>query len=308
MGKRAFVTQSYKADFHECRLLCESIDRFAPDLDHFIFVNDEDYKMFLALNYGNHRVYRKSTVLPRYLVRLPLKLMGHHFHVSPFTIPVREWIIQQICKLGVFEVIGDEYEATFNVDSECVLMRPFSTDEWVRDGKYMMFRPVNVNEPSHDEYCNAYMRLLKVDPSRRDDVWRYNYMNSATCFVRENVEELLGAIAQNNIARSWKLALCNTYRFSENYTYGIFTNYRLGGRHHFVADYRPLTLIDICTLPDPDRFAKALAGAMADSRTAGVWLQKKDRKNLAGKYLDFATIERIVKEYWNNHYPQPTAE
>lgn len=307
MGKCAFVTQSYKADFEECRLLCESIDRFAPDLEHFIFVNDEDYRLFTALDYGNHRVYRKSTVLPRYLVRLPFKMLGHHFHVSPFTIPVREWIIQQICKLGVFEVIGDSYEAVFNVDSECVLMRPFSTDEWIRDGKYMMFRPENINEPSHDDYCNAYMKLLKVDPSRRDDVWRYNFMNSCTCFVRSNLEQLLEAIRRNSVMRSWKLALCNTYRFSENYTYGIFTNFRLGGHGHFIIDYRPIKMIDICSLSDGEDFSRAISETMSDSRITGVWLQKKDRKNLAGSYLDFNTIEKVVKEYWNSNHPLPSA-
>lgn len=40
--KIAIITQSYKNDYNECKLLCESIDRFSPELDHFIFVNDED--------------------------------------------------------------------------------------------------------------------------------------------------------------------------------------------------------------------------------------------------------------------------
>lgn len=105
MCKIAIVTQSYKNDFNECRLLCESIDRFAKQLDHFIFVNDEDWGLFKALDYGNHHIFKKSVILPCYLVRVPFKILGHHFHVSPFTIPVREWIIQQICKLGAFEVL-----------------------------------------------------------------------------------------------------------------------------------------------------------------------------------------------------------
>lgn len=28
--------------------------------------------------------------------------------------------MQQICKLGVFDVIGDAYDAVFNIDSESV--------------------------------------------------------------------------------------------------------------------------------------------------------------------------------------------
>ena len=41
-NKVAIITQSYKNDFRECKLLCESMDKFAPNIDHYIFVNDED--------------------------------------------------------------------------------------------------------------------------------------------------------------------------------------------------------------------------------------------------------------------------
>lgn len=62
--KIAIITQSYKNDYNECKLLCESIDRFSPELDHFIFVNDEDIKLFQSLKYGKHKVYKKQ---PSYL-------------------------------------------------------------------------------------------------------------------------------------------------------------------------------------------------------------------------------------------------
>ena len=45
-NKVAIITQSYKNDFRECKLLCESMDKFAPDMDHYIFVNDEDIEMY----------------------------------------------------------------------------------------------------------------------------------------------------------------------------------------------------------------------------------------------------------------------
>lgn len=64
MNKIAVVTQSYKNDYNECKLLCESMDRFAPELDHFIFVNDEDAKLFESMEYNRHKVFKKSTILP----------------------------------------------------------------------------------------------------------------------------------------------------------------------------------------------------------------------------------------------------
>lgn len=65
--KVALVTQSYKNDFRECQLLCESIDRFAPDnIMHFIFVNDEDYQMFKNIENKKHKVYKKGTIMLPY--------------------------------------------------------------------------------------------------------------------------------------------------------------------------------------------------------------------------------------------------
>lgn len=61
MKKLAFITQSYKNDYKECALLCESMDRFLPkEIDHFIFVNDEDYDLFLSLSITNIILFTKS--------------------------------------------------------------------------------------------------------------------------------------------------------------------------------------------------------------------------------------------------------
>ena len=59
--KIAFITQSYKNDFKECKLLCNSIDRFVPeDIMHFIIVNDEDYKLFRTIEDSRHKLYKKG--------------------------------------------------------------------------------------------------------------------------------------------------------------------------------------------------------------------------------------------------------
>lgn len=302
MGKVAIITQSYRNDYRECRLLCESIDRFAPDMDHFIFVNDEDVEMFQTMNYGNHKVYPKSTIMPWYMIRIPWRILGHHFHVSPFTIPVREWIVQQICKLGVFEVIGSEYDAVFNIDSESIFMRPLDLSHWIKDGRYLMYQVDNslIDEPNHDEYIAAATKLLKFGENV-NDVSKYTYMSTPTCFVRDNNRELLNEIQSHSSLKSWKLALCNTYRFSENYTYNLYTYHRLGMANHFPVDYRSFTTIHIAECTDVDNLIGKIDRALSDQRTAGVLLQKRDRKHLDGTYLDFDIVERAVKDYWEIH-------
>lgn len=297
-NKVAIITQSYKNDFKECKLLCESIDKFAPIIDHYIFVNDEDIDMFQVFKYGRHQVFKKSTILPWFLIRVPWKMMGHHFHVSPLTIPVREWIIQQICKLGVFEVIGDEYEAVFNIDSETVFMKPFDLDMWKKEGKYLIYRVKNENEPSHDDYCHAAVKLLNWQGSYQD-ISYWNYMNTPVCFVRENTEKLLREIAKSYWMHSWKLALCNTYRFSEYYTYAIYTDKILDMKNHFLIDYHVFPQIDISECTDIDDFKTRMKKALSDSHAVGLWLQKKARKSLSDKYLDFNSIHDAIYNFWN---------
>lgn len=294
-NKIAIVTQSYKNDYNECKLLCKSIDKFAPTLSHFIFVNDEDIKIFADLNYARHKVYRKSVILPKYLIRLPWKIMGHHFHVSPFTIPVREWIIQQICKLGIFEVLGEEFDVTLNIDSETVLMKPFNFNEIYNNGKWLMYRVPNVNEPSHEDYCNAAHKLLNIN----EDISKWNYMNTPVAFVRENVEALLKTIGNGYIG-GWKRRLCNTYRFSEYYTYAIFTEHKLNLKNHFITDKHVFPQIDISECNDVEDFKQKIHSCLNNDFTFGLWLQKKERKRLACKYLDFNIIEKTIINEWKH--------
>lgn len=300
-SKVAIVTQSYKNDFEVCSLLCESIDRFAPSIKHFIFVNDEDYKLFQKLQYGNHIIYKKTTVLPWYLIRIPWKIAGHHFHVSLFTIPVREWIVQQICKLGVFEVIGKKYEAVFNIDSETVLMRDFDISRLMSENKYMMFRDEKQDEPSKEEYLKAAQKLLSLSEKDMVEMSKYNYMNTPVCFVRENTEALLQVLKKNSFLNSWKHTLCNTYRFSEYYTYGIFTDKLYSLRNHFIINSHIFPQIEMSSCKDENEFIKRMNYELADSDVLGLWLQKKDRKNNENNYLNFDSIHRSIKLYWDSN-------
>lgn len=297
--KIAFLTQSYIKDFDECRLLCESIDRFAPSIAHFVFVNDEDYDAFHCMDYGNHHIYRKSLILPKYLVRIPVEVAGHHFCVSPFTIPVREWIAQQICKLGAFEVIGDEYDAVFNIDSEAVFMRPFEKSKWVNErGEFMLFRNILDSEPSKADYEMANKKLLSLTSDEMDSAFKWNFMNMPTCFERENTKLLWKELSKTVWFGGWKRALCNTYRFSENYLYATYVSERLQLRNHFFTEERTMPLVGRILCKSEEDLRLKIKEVMAAGIAMGIWLQKKNRKSMAADYLSFADVERAVKSLW----------
>ena len=299
MKKIAIITQSYKNDYNECKLLCESIDKFASSIDHFIFVNDEDIELFESLNYSNHKIYKKSTVLPWYFFRVPFRIFGHYFYVSPFTIPMREWIMQQICKLSVFDVIDNSYDAVFNIDSETVFMKPFDYNKWVVEDKFMFYKVENVKEPSHDEYCAVCRKFFKSKIDN-ESLYKYNYMNKPVCFEKRNLQEMLNTIKSKSVFKSWKLDLCNTYRFSEYYTYGIYTDKYLDLRNHFQTNKHYFPQIDISNINSKEEFKHALGEVIHGNNTMGLWLQKKDRKKLDKAYFDFKELEKCIKDYWNS--------
>ena len=297
--KIAFVTQSYKNDFFECKLLCESLDRFAPEYDHFIFVNDEDFKLFKSLKYGRHYIFKKSRILPWYLFRLPIKLAGHYFHVSPFTIPVREWIIQQICKLGVFEVVGAEYGAVFNIDSETVVMKPFEIGKMINDsGKYMLFRDSKEDEPSKKDYYVTVKKFLSISDADMPCISKWNYMNTPVCFERENLKALLKEIDKNTFFGGWKRVLCNTYRFSEYYTYGVFADFCLKQKNHFLTDVHFFPQIDMRWCKNLDEFNNMMEEKLADTNALGLWLQKGARKSDSDEYLNMKDVRDLIYSYW----------
>jgi len=297
--KLAIVTMSFKDDFKECGLLCKSIDIFvSKEIIHYIIVNDEDYKLFQAYNYKQHVIRKKSEILPKWLIRFPFKIAGHRFHISPFTYPVRGWIIQQICKLGVFEIIDKDIDAVLNLDSESVFMRPFDYDHFVKGENYVMFKLKESQlAPADKEFCIAAKRLLRMDNDILS-LQQYSYINELVCFERKNLTELLKLIASNNIFGSWRMALCNTYRFSEYYLYGIYVNAILGGRNHFFDDKRIFPHLSIKEYNERESFENKVKDIMQDDKIIGLWLQKTLRKKNSQHYLDFDTKKQVIESFW----------
>lgn len=293
--KAAIVTQSYKNDFEECKLLCESIDKFvSADLHHFIFVNDEDYFLFKIIENERHTIYKKSTIMPKYFIRIPWKIVGHHFHISPFTLPVREWILQQICKLGVFDVIDSQYDLVLNIDSEAVFMRPFSIENIMRDNySIAMYKSSKVTQPSHDEYYRAARKLLGGGSGPQHD-----YMSTPVCFKKNNLNNLLAKISSRNIFHSWKFALCNTYRFSENYLYGIFCSEinDINTTKHFTINKRLFPMIKIKGNISSNTLQTKIMDALSDKDIFGVLMQKTDRKTVG--FISIEQRKEIIYKIW----------
>lgn len=298
--KIAIVTMSYRGDYKECRLLCESIDRFITNIPHYLFINDEDVKLFKSLESRNRTILPKSVVLPQYLIRLPFQIMGHHFHVSPFTIPVREWIYQQIVKLSVWEVLDSSIDVFLNVDSECVFLKPFDTNNYLRDGRLRLLRRHNPSSPSRMEYFRAAKRHLGIEmPIAQISYW--DFMDDPIGFRRDVLQEMCREIGRRHWSGNYKIALMNTYRFSENYLYGMYVNYIYDTdmKKHFITDHKIFPWIrytDYLSLEDCDSEINAVI-----AKEMGIKFQKEGQRNRNKKSpVAFSDVKQLVYTYWGN--------
>lgn len=303
-NKFVFVTQSYRGDLEECALLCESMDRFCPpDIAHYIIVNDKDYELFRGHpSFSNREIYKKSSLLPGYFFNFPFRMLGHSYRVSPFTIPVREWIVQQLCKLAIFDILPQETEAVVNLDSECVFLKPFDIDRISRleaDGsrRWALYRRVFEEEPYHEDYCRLARKFFHLSP-RIKNIEDYTYMTQGVVFHRDNLRQMLETIAKGSLLRNWCLRLANTYRFSEYYCYGIYSHHVLEDRNHYLYDYRLFPVRHVVDFRNEDDLLRVLEKEQADDRVAGVWLQKGKRGNPG--MLSPGEVAETVRKFLNN--------
>lgn len=294
---------SYRADYEECLLLCESIERFVPEeMPHYIFVNDEDLDLFKHLGGGRRMIYPKSVVLPRAMLRIPFRILGHHFHISPFTIPVREWIIQQIVKLSVWEVIDAGYEIFLNVDSENVFMKPFSLDSVLKEERLGVFRQKYTGRflQSYTQFFSSGKKLLGLNESI-GDLLTYDYMGSVVGFRRNTLVALCHEIARRHWSHDYKIALMNTYRFSEYFLYALFVHYKNDPalQEHFNLQNNIFPMCKYSDFQSREALSERIGELLSNDYTIGVFFQKNGtrfRNELPP--VPFRELKQVIYSYW----------
>jgi len=252
----------------------------------------------------------KSAVLPWWLVRLPIKIFGHHFHVSPFTIPVREWIIQQIVKLAVWEVAAPDIDLFINIDSEFVFMKPFSLKAFTDiDGRISFYRKEIEDEKapyvrSHLQFCKAAKRLLGLSDSV-DKIALYDLMGGGVSFRRDTLMDLCERIGREHWIHNYKIALMNTWRFSEYYLYVLYTSLLSDTEQekHFPVDERIFPYLKYQYFDSKDDVAEQMTRILSSPNTQGIFFQKKGTRfrNQLGGIISFDDIKMMVYLNWKQN-------
>jgi hypothetical protein len=227
------MTCSFRGDFEICRVLCESVNRFVPNtIEHWLIVPDADQAMFEPLATARCKIVTESSVLPRWFVRMPmppprwrglLHLPRRDIYLTPFSLPVRGWIFQQIRKIAA--TIAAKSNIIVHVDSDAAFIRPLKLERLVHGGKIHLFRdPHRVDFPSHQRWQQAAGKLLGLPPS---DYYGAEYIEPLVVWDRTVALGMITRI-EKITRRNWMISLARTQHFSEYVLYGVYADRVLG--------------------------------------------------------------------------------
>jgi len=227
------VTCSFSGDLDVCRLLCESIDRFVPEtIGHTLYVPAQDTALFADLASPRRVIATQESLLPRWFWKAPLPgqpwrarlgLPRRNVYLTPFSLPVRGWIAQQIMKLAA--TAAADAEIVVHVDSDNAFIRQLRLDHLARDGRVRLYRnPQKVDAPGHRLWHMAAGRLIGLPPS---DFHGAEYIDQLVVWRRSVLLALIERIAAI-AGTDWRIALARTPHFAEYILYGVFADKALG--------------------------------------------------------------------------------
>ena len=243
----SLVTCSFSGDFDVCRLLCESVDQFAPDVAHRLYVPAKDVALFAGLASPRRTVATQDSLLPRWFWKVPLpsqawrrrlRLPRRNVYLTPYSLPVRGWIAQQIMKIAATEVA--DTEIVVHVDSDNALIRPLRREDLERGGRVRLYRnPEKVDQPSHRLWHAAAARLLGLPAS---DFHGAEYIDQLVVWRRSALLRMTARLSAR-AGVDWRVALARAPHFAEYILYGVFVDRVLGleAAGHF-AEPRSLCL------------------------------------------------------------------
>jgi len=225
----AVVTVSYAPDFERCKLLAESTEKCLSDnTKHYIIVDRKDLFLFNSLQSLKVKILTVEDILPWWIFRIPLFSKGW---ISLRTLPIRNWVLQQLVKLSAVNVI-DEDILVF-CDSDVTFIRPFDVASVLLKEECLALLRVDFQSQDILKWANAAKQLLGI-PDKNVPV--VNYVGNLIAWRRENILKLHSRLEEVNRTH-WIQAVCKHWNISEYMIYGMMVEHVLGIENagHFIA-------------------------------------------------------------------------
>ena len=235
----ALITPSYRADFQRCRLLCDSVDKFVRDgAEHFILVDNDDYRQFLTLAGPHRHIINELDILPDWLhsMRQGLTKSARKIWFSSKTWPMRGWHVQQLRRIAIAHHLTQE--ALLYCDSDMLFVRPFDPSLlWQGEGLRLYRKPDGINDALPDGgklHKNWVLSAARLNGLPVPGFPAHDYINNLVSWRRTHVTGMCSHI-ENVTGKSWVAALGGNRSFSECQIYGAYADGVLQGAGHWHA-------------------------------------------------------------------------
>lgn len=227
----ALVTLSYAPDFKRCELLVKSAEKCMSGCkQHYVIVDRRDFELFKALTSPRTTVLVAEDILPSWIFRVPA-IKG--WWLSLRTLPIRNWIIQQLVKMSVFDGIDEDIVAF--CDSDNAFVKPINLENsFVKGDQLALFKTTNFKGGFTQQWIEASQSLLGLEDV---EIEIANYVSNMITWNRKNAEAMRKRIEEVN-GTHWIRAICKHRTISEYVIYGTFVEYTMGLQQadHFLSD------------------------------------------------------------------------
>jgi len=214
----AIVTPTYPPDLERCRLLVESLGHCAPSIPHYLIVDRRDAACFRPLASARTIIIDSEAVLEPWFRRIPTR-HGYWFNFRGF--PVRGWMIQQMLKIGIANLVSEPVLVC--CDSDVAFIRPFGRDAIMVDGRVGLL-DIDFADDRTRRWTAVACKLLGLDPAR---IALRAHVGNMICWRRETMLALQARI-ETICGSSWQQAIARLPTVSEYALYGTFVRNVLG--------------------------------------------------------------------------------
>lgn len=228
----AIITASYAPDFERCKILCASMDRYATGYEcHYILVDMPDVALFKQLEGPNRKIVTEKQLLPWWIYRVPkfLSPKGRRLWVSPLTVPLHGWHIQQIKRIAIAFFLKDD--GLLYCDSDTVFVKPYNVHDIWNGDDLRLWREVKgalTAESDHLHWKAHAGRALSIPEPEQPD---HNYVCQFVTWKRETVIDMCRHMESRH-GRPWASVIGASRKFSECMIYGAYVDSILKGEGH----------------------------------------------------------------------------
>lgn len=267
----AIVTASYAPDFERCRILCESIDRYAEGFEaHYLLIDAPDRALFAQLEGPRRHIITDSDLLPWWFRRLPQAVSpsGRRLWVSALTRPQRGWQVQQIMRMAIARQLDED--GLFYCDSDTAFIRPFDLGTIWSGDRMRLYRHDGGARSARSGHLQWAAHARQVLGIAEPDGFDHDYICSFVTWRRKTVIDMCAHIERTH-GMPWIAAVGKSRHISECMIYGAFVDGVLGGADH-VHDPETLCPMQWFDPAPTDAELAALVNGLSE-RQAGVGVQ-----------------------------------